>query len=298
MKRVEIKSNYNSPRSGAGRRSVRDVNNKISGLKLTKHFKKMVTTRSGKTYGESAGVMHRSRNRTYAKKRKAPAKQVSASLVKRVMLRAEEMKRFSAMGLSNAAASGNTYYGENLMYWINTGSTNSNRIGDKVHISKFIVAGMITKNLPSTGVSTSYGATFWCGIVSCDKETTSGTVGPANTTLAIDPRLSPSGFSGITNPIIDVNTFTLHGFTSMILPQSQASGNTGLPTGEQPQDFRLEVPVNRDFFYKSATGVVGGTQYGKVRNYYVVWAVSDGYGGSTPSLASCQLSYLVEFKDA
>lgn len=255
----------------------------------------MAYKRTRGTSGDSAAVKRR---RTTGKKKATASKTPTASLVRRVLLKQEETKRFSAMGLSRSNAIGNTYYGENLMYWIQTGSTNSNRIGDKIHITNFIVAGQITKNAPGVNASTSYGAKFWLGIVSCDKETTSGTTGPANSTLAVDCRLAPNGFSDTTNPIIDANTFTLHGYTTLTLPPSQASGSTILASGEQPMNFRLEVPMNRDFVYKIATGTQGGTQYGKMRNYYVVWAVSDGYGGATPNLATCSLSYLVEFKDA
>lgn len=254
----------------------------------------MVTTRSGKTYGDSAAVQLKPmRRRVMSKKKTIVKKGVTAALVKRVLLSQEETKRFVAQALTAGACKGNTWYGENLTYWIQNGSTNSQRIGDKIHITKFIVAGMVNKL--TTNASNGY--RFWCGIVSTDKEVTSGTTGPANGVISLDPRLANS-LTGFTNPIIDTHSFTLHGYTT---GQVQGTLATGLPviTGAvMPHNFRLEVPVNKDFYYKVATGVTGGQQYGKDRNYYVLWAVADAFGGATPNLADVQIDFLVEFKDA
>lgn len=218
--------------------------------------------------------------------------------IKRQLLGLMENKRFVASVSFPAVASsmsGDTFYGSNLLYWIQTGSSDSQKIGDEIFLNKLT----LTLKVNLIRNTTRNGANVWFGVVKSNREISAGSLGFSYTSTSMDYRLSGTN-STVSNPILDYNECSLIAFTTGKI--EQANNTTGTLTSGTgtfssnnftPLDLRLDIDM-KDIKYTYKSGNVG---YGKFYNYYVVWGVAEG-GSGTASLYDGSLSALVQFKDS
>jgi len=149
----------------------------------------------------------------------------------------------------------------NITAAITQGTTNANRIGDKIHLEKLIIEGIFAA--PTTAGAYNYRIIVcWSG-----NEYNPTGLGSAFGTYA-DMFLPNTGGAFLTNGIINPKGPT-------VLWDSRYDINSAISTTADIVTYRKTISLKQDFAYES-TGAV----YGKYKNLYVI-VIGCVIGGST-----------------
>jgi len=232
--------------------------------------------RSGKQYGTKVAKV--------VKKRKTSGG-TSVAMVRKVVLGLSETKNFVASNLTppTSFSVGTPYY-TNIAYWIGSGSSDAQRIGDSIYITNVEIAATFraTNNTVSDQIS------WIIMVVETDQEAHDGITGPSmSASLLSDYRWAGT----YSNPIINTNVYTVkHMSKGLITPAPERAtinpGQAGFVCRS------VKVPINRKFQYKSTS-----SGYEKYKNLFIVVATETAAGGTGTGVASCDLSYVTHFKD-
>jgi len=217
------------------------------------------------------------------KRQKTAPKKTSAVQVRKAILGLAESKRFVASGINGAGVlNTNTIYWLNPLYWIQSGSSDSQRIGDQIWIDRIEVAVTLRSAAAADDM-----LGYFISVLETDQENHDGTLspGPVSGSLLNDYRINSSaGF--VSNPIIDTNFYTVKKYISDYMPVKPTT--TGIETF---QTIRFSCPIGKKFQYKSTT-----SGYEKFKNIYITLACDSAAGGTVAAYTT-DISYVVVFKD-
>lgn len=243
----------------------------------------------------------------YTAKKKTMAKpgankaNVTKSAVRKTLLGMAETKRFvGSDGFSTTGVTGvGSYWGYNPLYWMQQGSTDSQRIGDEIYFDKLRLRCIFGTNRgvldPATPAT--WGAldpiNVWVGVVKSIYQNHDGLIGPASNNPIVFPDLRHSGVGSVTNPAIDSNKVNVIWSKHITLRPNvtavwAAAGNVS-NVDNQLYELDEDIKIARQFKYNAdATG------YAKDYNYYIVWGYSNSLNKNN---CTFKLSYEVLFKD-
>lgn len=192
----------------------------------------------------------------------------TTSSVKQVMLRSIDSHHSTISDsvniISGAGFTHNTMYTANITAAITQGTTNTNRIGDKIHLEKLVIEGIFAA--PTTAGAYNY------RIFVCWSGNEYNPTGLANGIGSSELFLPNTGASFLTNGVTNPKGPT-------VLWDARYDINSAISTVADIVTFRKTINLNQDFAYES-TGAI----YGKYKNLYVVvmGCVIGGSSGTTP----------------
>lgn len=192
----------------------------------------------------------------------------ASSSVKQIMLRSIDSHHSTISDSTNiltgAGFKHNNMYTANITAAVTQGTTNANRIGDKIHLEKLIIEGIFAA--PTTAGAYNYRIIVcWSG-----NEYNPTGLGSAFGTYA-DLFLPNTGGAFLTNGITNPKGPT-------VLWDSRYDINSAIATTADIVTFRKTISLKQDFAYEST-----GATYGKYKNLYVVviGCVLGGSAGTT-----------------
>jgi len=205
---------------------------------------------------------NRSYTKTMINRKRKPARTFSM----KKYIRSTQPAKHNTLSDLQVTGTHNTVYAVSPTQNITQGTTNSQRIGDSVHLLSLKVSGWVCSNATLTKATEFRIITLYSGEeYSCGGSLTTPTF--SGSELWVTTATPGWGPNSITNPkavtILDDRRITL---------------NNSISSVSDLESFNYTVPLNTDFDYQ-ATGSV----YGKTRNLYVVviGAILDGTSGST-----------------
>lgn len=189
----------------------------------------------------------------------------ASNSVKQIMLRSIDSHHSTISDnvniISGAGFKHNTMYTANITAAVTQGTTNANRLGDKIHLEKLIIEGIFAA--PTTAGAYNYRIIVcWSG-----NEYNPTGLGSAFGTYA-DIFLPNTGSSFLTNGIINPKGPT-------VLWDSRYDINSAISTTADIVTYRKTISLNQDFAYEST-----GATYGKYKNLYVI-VIGCVIGGAT-----------------
>lgn len=210
--------------------------------------------------------------RTY--KSRAPRNRTGKTTFKQQMLKNESAKHWTVEDrFIGGTLKQNVLYSFSPTQGVVQGTTNSTRIGDKIHLAALKLRGQIL----SQGTSGAYSARVLVGFSGNEVPAGAATLASNSTGLAYGEVFLPeTGWTAWTTAIVNPKAFTvLYDQTFDI--NSQISGT------QDVLSFSETIPINQDFNYESS-----GAIYGKFKNLYILM-VSDVAGGTTATTNACDV---------
>ncbi|AYP28705.1 MAG: coat protein [Ninurtavirus cruti] len=237
-----------------------------------------------KASGQYVRIRKKAKKQTWTVTPKSTPSMVS---VRKAILGMSETKRYSTnlqVGATNMFT--NTIYWGNLLWWIQTGSSESQRIGDSIHITGISVRVNILRSYIYQAAMT-----YRVMILESDQETHDGTVSPGPMAAGLLSDYRYGGYGTTSNPVIDTNFYTVKANKSGIINGGQGPISGAATQGSDMQMLDFYCPINRKFQYKSTA-----SGYEKAKNLYVSFACDSSVGGTIP-IGSADVTYCVHFKD-
>jgi len=172
----------------------------------------------------------------------------------------------------------NTLYSNNATQSITQGTTNANRMGDKVHLDSIVINGLFS-TAATAGAYTYRVLVLWSG-----NEYSTGATFTSGLTFS-EIFLPSTGGSYVTTSVINPKAVTCL-YDEVIDINSTVAATSDLAT------FRTRIPLRQEFAYESS-----GSIYGKTKNLYLVvmGSVTGGTPGTT-QLGTVAVSYDLIFK--
>jgi len=204
------------------------------------------------------------KGRSYTTTKKEKKTKPSSSSIKQVMLKSIDSHHSTISDnvniLAGAGFTHNTMNTANITAAITQGTTNANRIGDKIHLEKLIIEGIFAA--PTTAGAYNY------RIIVCWSGNEYNPTGLNSGIGSSEMFLPNTGAAFITNGIPNPKGPT-------VLWDSRYDINSAISTTADIVTFRKTISLKQDFAYES-TGAI----YGKYKNLYVV-CIGCVIGGAT-----------------
>ena len=157
------------------------------------------------------------------------------------------------------------------------GVTNTNRIGDSVHLQSLTINGYYVAPNVALSINRVRIMVVWSRLAVANTTFTSGIIGPTQLFLA--------GSTTTTNVNGIVNTKAVTVLSDMILEV-----NPSISTAKDIKSFAFTVPLNQNFDYAEPVGTMG-----KRKNLYII-AIPFKVGGGADA-GDVIVSYALKFKD-
>uniref|UniRef100_UPI0040484130 hypothetical protein n=1 Tax=Mariniflexile sp. TaxID=1979402 RepID=UPI0040484130 len=153
------------------------------------------------------------------------------------------------------------------------GTTNSTRIGDKIHLAALKLKGQIL----SQATSGAYSGRVIVGFSGNEVPAGAATLASTATGLTYGQVFLPlTGYTSWSTAIVNPKAFT-------VLYDQTFDINSQITGTQDVLSFSETIPINQDFNYESA-----GAVYGKFKNLYIIM-VSDVAGGATAFTSACSM---------
>lgn len=215
-------------------------------------------------------------------------KPVSRTQIRRTLLGLAETKRFAITTSYSSLFGTGTFVGYNPLYWIQTGSTDVQRVGDEIYFQSLDLRMSFSTSRTTYAVNANAGdpLIIWLAVVkSANVVNHDGTLGPASSGF-IFPDLRHGGAGSVSNPEVDTNVLTVLWQKKYVMKCNVAS--TVRPD-DQILDINERVMINKQCKFNASAG-----GYLKDYNYYVVWAYTNP---TSQSVLLCKYDGQVNFKD-
>lgn len=232
--------------------------------------------------------------KSYATKKKQPL--ALSTQVKKIITKMSETKLFTPGFTSYANLTPNIFQAWNLLYWIQTGTSNNQKLGDEIFIKAIDIGITIRKpaNASTSSVDYSGGGSLCVMLIKSQYQNYDGTLGPAPAGFSF-PDFRAGGSGSVANPIVDPAKVTvLYRKDIALQPSYQAPAIYAAPVHGNTFSYEINinhtVNVNRKFQYTTTT-----SGYEKSMNMYLV--VGHSNPAALNGLFEIVPNYCVRFGD-